>query len=370
MQKGGFYNTGATGASFTVFNVIYIIGLILYYSTSLSFTQDIPTSSILGIFILWSTLKPLVPLFSAIWGALQITNIFLAFILVVMIGGVWVGTIGLGAKLLIDMVTTCNTVKDFNNLCNDLKYCCVYHDQVPSCAGFGPCLGPDDPQTPEELTKNPDFLLLLGFTGFFFFMELILIVLSFMTYRVRERQKRDRQILYNQFTDKAFNNINSAIGNDDNVDDDKKNYSNKSSSSSSLLAPSWYDIIAHFDDAIDGCIPHVVSINKHGLEITYARKYYDGAPVRTTATTTTTEKIKTRRRRKEKRKVRKENVNHNSNKTPGIDSKRRDMYGTINKNDPITQQNRIDTPSKLVHRKQAKNHNFKPVIPTGIRPSP
>lgn len=290
MQKGGFYNTGAVGASFTVFNVIYIFGLIGYYATSLSFTQDIPANSILGIFLIWSTLKPLVPLFSAIWGALQITNIVLAFLLVVIIGGIWVGTIGLLSKLLFDFATTCNTPKDFNNICNDLRYCCVFFAEVPSCAGLGPCPGMDNPQTPSDLNVNSDFTLLVIFTSFFFVIELILILLSFGTYNARAKAKKNRQMLYNNFTSEAFSDpqkitplntvsVNGTI--DEKIDENKHNNKGQSSVSPPTLPshrppPSWFNLLQYIDDAIDGLIPHISGRDSMGNIIAiYARRYYE-----------------------------------------------------------------------------------------------
>ena len=143
----------------------------------LNLSPEVPSDQeFLSGLLTWSTLKPIVVLLILACLIFSLYDPAYLIVLCVACGVIWVGTVMLGIDLIVIATTQCNSPYFPDSACNDLLYCCAYYDQVPSCAGLGPCT---PSVTPSKLAMNSDFFTVTVFTGIFFFLELLLIVVSF-----------------------------------------------------------------------------------------------------------------------------------------------------------------------------------------------
>jgi hypothetical protein len=174
------YDAGVLGYWLLLGCILYIFAFAAYYaSVYMSLGHRVELDYVLNVLMIWSALKPIFALVIIIW---IVFSIFDAVGMLIMIASgmfIWFGTIGLSVKLLSDRFFDCNLPVAPHNICNDLLYCCVYYNVLPSCAGLGPCpnatMEVDDFS---DLTPNQDIEILGIFTLIFFVLELVLTLLA------------------------------------------------------------------------------------------------------------------------------------------------------------------------------------------------
>lgn len=185
------YNVGWPGLILLLCSSTYIFAMIAFYISIFTNVGVIDGQELDNILV-WSSLKPIALFFIMFYTVTKMFEDYLLLILLLVVGVVWVGTLVMGVQLVVTYATTCNTPSDPKNLCNDLAYCCVYYDSVPSCQGFGPCINVTQAS---DLSVNEDFQSLGGFTAIFFVLEIVIIVLIFKILLTMKQLRKDNVLV-------------------------------------------------------------------------------------------------------------------------------------------------------------------------------
>lgn len=176
------YSLGILGYLLVLLLLAYVIIWICYYcSVFVDVAFKSKTDDFMNTLIIWSALKPGVALLIFVYVILTLYDPVTMFVLVVVCGVIWAGTLAINIKILVDRFSSCNSISNSFNLCNDPLYCCVYYDSVNYCADLGPCGDALNGTLiePYDLKVNHDFHVLAIFNGIFVFLEFLLLITSF-----------------------------------------------------------------------------------------------------------------------------------------------------------------------------------------------